>query len=70
MKNKKGEQLVIKPGERQVRTDGKNMLVCTVIDEPNGQPSIITRLGKKEDTMSVPTLLTKIYGRPVVIMLE
>lgn len=54
--------------ERQVRTDEKNMLVCTVAEDAGGQLSIIKRDGKKEDSMSVGSFLTQVYGRPVAIM--
>lgn len=59
---------MVKDGEIQVRTDAKNMLVCTAKKADDGQINIIKRDGKKEDTMTVASFLTQVYGRPVAIM--
>ena len=59
---------MIKENERPIRTDNKDMLMCTVEDKPDGQKDIVVINGKKEDRMSPATFLTKVYGRPVVIM--
>ena len=56
--------------EREVRTDNKNMLVCTVDINSLGEPELIVRLGKKEDRITVVSLLSKIYGRPVVVLIN
>lgn len=59
---------MIKENERPIRTDNKDMLLCTIEDKPNGQKDIVVRNGKKEDRMSPATFLAKVYGRPVAIM--
>lgn len=59
---------MIKENERPIRTDNKDMLMCTVEDKPDGQKDIVVRNGRKEDRMSLAEFLTKVYGRPVVIM--
>ncbi len=54
--------------ETPVRTDQLDMLLCTAKMGSDGQMKLITRNGKKEDTMSVDRFLTKVYGRPVAVM--
>jgi hypothetical protein len=56
--------------EKQIRTDSKKMLVCTAVKKESGDVEIVKRDGKKEDTMSVGSFLSQVYGRPVTIMLN
>lgn len=44
---------MINEDEKQIRTDEKQMLMCTVATQDNGDIKLIKRDGRKEDTMSV-----------------
>lgn len=59
---------MINEDEKQIRTDEKQMLMCTVATQDNGDIKLIKRDGRKEDTMSVASFLSQVYGRPVAIM--
>ena len=59
---------MIQDNEIQVRTDEKKMLVCTAVQNENGDVEIIKREGKKEDRMTVCSFLSQIYGRPVTVL--
>ena len=54
-------------GEKQieVRTDEKDMLICTAMVKEDGQVELISRSGKKEDRISIDRFLSKIYGHKV-----
>ncbi len=54
--------------EREVRTDFKGMLVCKVVPTDDGDYDLVKKSGKKEDTISVSSFLTQVYGRPVTIL--
>jgi hypothetical protein len=51
-----------------INEDEKQMLMCTVATQDNGDIKLIKRDGRKEDTMSVASFLSQVYGRPVAIM--
>ena len=54
--------------EKEIRTDLKGMLFCKAfIDEETGDCELVTRDGKKQDTISLGLFLTKIYGKPVMV---
>lgn len=61
---------MVGPSEKEIRTENKGMLVCTVVKKDNGNYSLIKRNGKKEDTMSVSAFLSKVYERPVTIVID
>ena len=42
---------MIKENERPIRTDNKDMLMCTVEDKPDGQKDIVVRNGKPEKVL-------------------
>lgn len=54
--------------EIEVRTDERDILICTAEIKENGQVDIIGRKGKKEDRISVDRFLSKIYGRSVMVI--
>lgn len=51
--------------EIEVRTDEKDMLICTAMIKEDGQVELISRSGKKEDRISIDRFLSKIYGHKV-----
>ena len=51
--------------EIEVRTDEKDMLICTAMIKKDGQVELISRSGKKEDRISIDRFLSKIYGHRV-----
>ena len=51
--------------EIEVRTDEKDMLICTAMVKEDGQVELIRRSGKKEDRISIDRFLSKIYGHKV-----
>lgn len=51
--------------EIEVRTDEKDMLICTAMIREDGQVELISRSGKKEDRISIDRFLSKIYGHKV-----
>ena len=51
--------------EIEVRTDEKDMLICTAMIREDGQVELISRSGKKEDRISIDRFLSKIYGHRV-----
>ena len=51
--------------EIEVRTDEKDMLICTAMVKEDGQVELISRSGKKEDRISIDRVLSKIYGHKV-----
>ncbi len=51
--------------EIEVRTDEKDMLICTAMVKEDGQVELISRSGKKEDRISIDRFLSKIYGHKV-----
>ena len=51
--------------EIEVRTDEKDMLICTAMVKEDGQVELIRRSGKKEDRISIDRFLSKIYGHRV-----
>ena len=51
--------------EIEVRTDEKDMLICTAMVKEDGQVELISRSGKKEDRISIDRFLLKIYGHKV-----
>lgn len=51
--------------EIEVRTDEKDMLICTAMVKEDGQVELISRSGKKEDRISIDRFLSKIYGHRV-----
>ena len=51
--------------EIEVRTDEKDMLICTALVKEDGQVELISRSGKKEDRISIDRFLSKIYGHKV-----
>ena len=53
---------MIGENEIEVRTDEKDMLICTVEIKEDGQVEVISRSGKKEDRISIDRFLSKIYG--------
>lgn len=54
---------MIKPGEKPIRTKKKNMLLCTVKRNEAGSIDLISRIGNKEDSMSIEEFLAEIYGK-------
>ena len=54
--------------EKEIRTDEKGMLMCKAVLNDKGEYNLVKREGKKEDTMSVSSFLTQVYGKPVTIM--
>ena len=60
---------MVRENEVEVRTEGKNMLFCTAINDEDGNIELICRRGKKEDSISINSLLSQIYGRNVAVML-
>lgn len=59
---------MVRSNENEIRTDEKNMLVCTAVKDSSGNVELICRNGKKEDHISVNSLLTQAYGRSVAVM--
>lgn len=59
---------MISENEIEVRTDDKDMLLCTAVRQDNGQVKLIVRRKEKEDTMPLNDFLTKIYGKSVAVM--
>lgn len=55
--------------ESELRTENKDMLVFTYKELPNNDFEVICRRGKKEDYITISELLSKMYGRPVHIVL-
>ena len=51
--------------EIEVRTDEKDMLICTAMVKEDGQVELIRRSGKKEDRISIDRFLSKIYGHKI-----
>ena len=51
--------------EIEVRTDEKDMLICTAMIKEDGQVELISRSGKKEDRISIDRFLSKIYGHKI-----
>lgn len=51
--------------EIEVRTDEKDMLICTAMIKEDGQVELIRRSGKKEDRISIDRFLSKIYGHKI-----
>ena len=51
--------------EIEVRTDEKDMLICTAMVKEDGQVELISLSGKKEDRISIDRFLSKIYGHKV-----
>ena len=51
--------------EIEVRTDEKDMLICTAMIREDGQVELISRSGKKEDRISIDRFLSKIYGHKI-----
>ena len=51
--------------EIEVRTDEKDMLICTAMIKEDGQVELISRSGKKEDRISIDRFLSKIYGHTI-----
>ena len=51
--------------EIEVRTDEKDMLICTAMIKEDGQVELIRRSGKKEDRISIDRFLSKIYGHMI-----
>lgn len=43
------------------------MLFCTAVKAPDGNVELISRNGKKEDHISVNSLLSQAYGKNVVV---
>lgn len=61
---------MIKENEIEVRTDEKHMLFCTAQKKPDGSVELISRVGKKEDHISVNSLLSQAFGKNVTIMVS
>ncbi len=59
---------MVRENEVEIRTEEKNMLFCTAVKLPDGNVELISRNGKKEDHISVNSLLSQAYGRNVAIM--
>lgn len=59
---------MVRENEIEVRTEEKNMLFCTAIKKEDGNVELISRNGKKEDHISVNSLLSQAYGRNVAVM--
>ena len=51
--------------EIEVRTDEKDMLICTAMIKKDGQVELISRSGKKEDSISIDRILSKIYDHKI-----
>lgn len=56
---------MIKDNEIEVRTDEKDMLICTAEIKDDGQVELISRRGEKEDRISIDRFLSKIFGHNV-----
>lgn len=59
---------MIRNNEVEIRTEN-NMLLCTAITNQDGDYTLISRRGKKEDCISLNSLLSQLYGREVAIKL-
>lgn len=60
---------MVGPGENELRTDEKGMLMFTYKELPDNDFDLICRKGNKEDHMTVNDMLTKRYGRKVHVVL-
>ena len=60
---------MVGPGENELRTDEKGMLMFTYKELPDNDFDLICRKGTKEDHMTVNDMLTKMYGRKVHVVL-
>ena len=58
---------MVRENEIEIRTDKKLMLFCTAVKAPDGNVELISRNGKKEDHISVNSLLSQAYGKNVVV---
>ena len=56
---------MIKDNEIEVRTDEKNILICTAEIKEDGHVELISRRGEKEDRISIDRFLSKIFGHIV-----
>ena len=60
---------MVGPGENELRTDEKGMLMFTYKELPDNYFDLICRKGNKEDHMTVNDMLTKMYGRKIHVVL-
>ena len=56
--------------EREVRTDVKGMLVCKAVPTDDWNYDLVKKDGKREDSISVSSFLTQVYGKPVTIIMS
>lgn len=60
---------MVREDEIEIRTDEKQMLICTAKVAEDGHIDIITRAGKREDRITVERFLFQLFGRSVMITL-
>lgn len=56
--------------EKEIRTDTKGMLLCKAVQKENGDYDLIKKDGRKEDSLSVNSFLSQVFGKPVTILIN